>query len=64
VKKSVVAAVCDRRVLFISMDSSALIERRYNSFTASEKGIGKYQEREETLIQKVKRLTQEEREYR
>jgi len=34
-KKSVVAAVCDRRVLFISTAWSALIERRYNFFTPS-----------------------------
>jgi len=33
VKKSVVAAVCDRRILFISTTWSALIERRYNFFT-------------------------------
>jgi len=34
-KKWVVAAVCDRRVLFISKAWSALIERRYNFFTPS-----------------------------
>ena len=38
-KKSVVAAVCDRRVLFISMAWSALIERRYNFFTPSGVGV-------------------------
>jgi len=35
VKESAVAAVCDRRLLFISTAWSALIERRYNSFTPS-----------------------------
>lgn len=50
VEKSFVAAVCDHRFIFISMESSARIERRYNCFTSSKEGIGTHQEQEETLI--------------